>query len=1249
MTECRCRIVYAVEPLESRMLLSTLYVGPTGNDSTPTPTNPATPYRTIQKATTVVNAGDTVIVQPGVYYGPINLTRVGTSAAPITFKADAIGQNRVVITNANQAIREKTISWTLVDSALKMYTVPMDHFPERVLYDGVDLLPYQSLAQLQAFRMGVNLDYPGTPSGYFFDSSLGKLYVRLRADGKYGSVDPNQHIMAVAPPPGGGGKGYDIGTSGTLYNFGITPQAAAYVVLDGFSFETPGVAGVYVRGSNVTVRNSWFRGVKTGVAGRRSTPDNDTYSADNVLVEYCDYSQFPAYDDAIEIIHQWAPTWFDTPRDGDWKFFWWQRKGQSDDKWLDSNFDYESPGITEFMGRNWIIRNNRMADVFDGIGTYAMEGMDGAQIYNNVFERMVDNAIEFENHGRNIALYNNEFRDIFMPISWQPLGGTPWPTNIFVYRNVIKQSDGFGAMWKDEGRYRGAWLKIGAAEKQWAWYDWMNGTTGTVPKSPVDPGEQGVWFYNNTIVTRASQFLEKINSNSMEMIGVNFYNNIFVNEDWYGNYDISSNYWTMTFSHNVRSTDVPAAPITENHIAGTGGVTLRDPAQIGFVNLAGGNYSLTSSSPARGLGVAVPNRSSSEWSTDAGAIPYGTSWVTPTVGPQSTVDAAAPTDLNAATASTSQVNLTWTDHASNETGFRIDYTTSFSFASGVTTILLNTPNAASYNVTGLTAATQYYLRVRAILSGGGETANSNIAAATTRATAPTGLSAAAVSSNQIDLTWTAPPGIVSGYNLYRGTTAGGQGSTPINSSPITSTSYSDTGLPPNSPFFYKVAAVNAGGTGAVSNEANATTQAASQANYIDFDVASDYTNNFREVGGYIANLGWDASGVVAMSHTQNWRTGVAIYDRTPGDGQTTIDTFGGTTLLESHSMDFQINTSGMVKLFARVANPSVNGGYYLYAGNAGNSLALRIPTSAASPDNEVDLSGTAYSFQTGVWYTLVFTLQNNAGNTAVSLSGKLFTQGNTFGTPLATVSYVHSASPYTAAGQIGFAATSGGTAVPTASTNIDNFQVPLTDTVPPRVLQSSYGYGQFPHTLSFTFSENVWASLSVSDLSVQNLGSGAMATVSGLSYDAVSNTATFSLAGLLADGNYRATLGAGGISDVPGNGLDGDGNGSGGDDFTSGFFFLRGDANHDRVVDITDLGILATNWQGSGKTFAQGDFNYDGLVDISDLGILASNWQKSVAAPALPLASAGRSRVAARSVNRVIDLLDSPQTPLPMI
>lgn len=59
-------------------------------------------------------------------------------------------------------------------------------------------------------------------------------------------------------------------------------------------------------------------------------------------------------------------------------------------------------------------------------------------------------------------------------------------------------------------------------------------------------------------------------------------------------------------------------------------------------------------------------------------------------------------------------------------------------------------------------------------------------------------------------------------------------------------------------------------------------------------------------------------------------------------------------------------------------------------------------------------------------------------------------------------------------------------------------------------------------------------------------------------------------------------------------------------------FTYAGDANLDGVVDITDLGRLASAWQTSGS-WSGGDFDYSGFVDISDLGLLASNWQQGAA------------------------------------
>jgi len=63
---------------------------------------------------------------------------------------------------------------------------------------------------------------------------------------------------------------------------------------------------------------------------------------------------------------------------------------------------------------------------------------------------------------------------------------------------------------------------------------------------------------------------------------------------------------------------------------------------------------------------------------------------------------------------------------------------------------------------------------------------------------------------------------------------------------------------------------------------------------------------------------------------------------------------------------------------------------------------------------------------------------------------------------------------------------------------------------------------------------------------------------------------------------------------------------------------IPGDANSDGKVDLTDFGILKSNF-GTGTTLAQGDFSGDGKVDLSDFGILKSNFgQSSAASAAVP-------------------------------
>jgi len=84
--------------------------------------------------------------------------------------------------------------------------------------------------------------------------------------------------------------------------------------------------------------------------------------------------------------------------------------------------------------------------------------------------------------------------------------------------------------------------------------------------------------------------------------------------------------------------------------------------------------------------------------------------------------------------------------------------------------------------------------------------------------APSGLAATAGNS-QVALTWTAGSGATS-YNLYRSTTAGGEGTTPVVTG-ISGTSYTNTGLTNGTTYYFKVAAVNSAGTSPMSNEQSA--------------------------------------------------------------------------------------------------------------------------------------------------------------------------------------------------------------------------------------------------------------------------------------------------------------------------------------------------------------------------------------------------------------------------------------------
>lgn len=86
---------------------------------------------------------------------------------------------------------------------------------------------------------------------------------------------------------------------------------------------------------------------------------------------------------------------------------------------------------------------------------------------------------------------------------------------------------------------------------------------------------------------------------------------------------------------------------------------------------------------------------------------------------------------------------------------------------------------------------------------------------------PVGLTATANGTTEIDLSWTATSGATS-YNVYGSSTSGGT-YTKINSSPVTTNSFKNTGLTTGTAYYYKITAVNSAGESAQTTAATATT------------------------------------------------------------------------------------------------------------------------------------------------------------------------------------------------------------------------------------------------------------------------------------------------------------------------------------------------------------------------------------------------------------------------------------------
>lgn len=361
---------------------------------------------------------------------------------------------------------------------------------------------------------------------------------------------------------------------------------------------------------------------------------------------------------------------------------------------------------------------------------------------------------------------------------------------------------------------------------------------------------------------------------------------------------------------------------------------------------------------------------------------YGTSAASSTVT-YGTIS-SAPTGLAGSSPTSSGLSLSW-NGSTGATSYTVSYQPSGGSSSTVTGITTN-----STAITGLSAGTVYTINVTAVNTYGSSAASSNITYGTLPS-APTGLSATAPSTSQINLSWTSVTGATTYSVSYQ--PSGGSYSTTTG---ITASSTSITGLTAGQTYSLYVTAVNTYGSGSASTTITYGTlpPAPSGLAFTSVTSTSLVASWSAAAGATSYNVSYQVSG-------GSWRTPVSVT----GTSTTISSLSSGTTyVIQVQSVNSTYGTglsssASQLLLPGQVGAPTatssgsgsasitwtiVSGAtsYNLYSRTpSGSGTFSKTATGISTPYTATGLTGPSYDFE--------ISASNATGEGAVSASTSL--------------------------------------------------------------------------------------------------------------------------------------------------------------------------------------------------------------------------------------------------------------------
>jgi len=265
------------------------------------------------------------------------------------------------------------------------------------------------------------------------------------------------------------------------------------------------------------------------------------------------------------------------------------------------------------------------------------------------------------------------------------------------------------------------------------WTCTVQADANVVCRYNISQNDQGIIFcinypvtsvrvYNNTVYipsTLSPLIISERNNGGSGTRTYSFNNNLIYNLSSTASYDWTSGY-NRSIDYNCFYGIHPSSEPNDPHKV-TADPKLVNPGSGGTGISTVNGYKLQAGSSCINTGKTIANNGGRDYwgnplyagSPDIGANEY-------------TLTPSPPSNLNAVALPPGQVNLTWSDNSSNETGFRIERKAGSGVFSEIAVVGANTTN---YSNTGISASVNYTYRVAAYNSAG-SSAFSNEASAT---------------------------------------------------------------------------------------------------------------------------------------------------------------------------------------------------------------------------------------------------------------------------------------------------------------------------------------------------------------------------------------------------------------------------------------------------------------------------------------------------------------------------------------